>query len=194
MLNERAIEIYEYIKSELAGGVPPSVRDIAAALRIKSTSTVHQYLNQLEREGLIERADNKRHTICLPDTQNKIDVPVLGTVAAGTPITAVQDITGYVAYASNRYDSNELFALKVQGDSMINIGLLEDDIIIVARTPVARNGQLAVAMVDGEATVKTFYKENGHFRLQPENDDMEPMLFKEVTILGVVIASLREYM
>lgn len=192
MLNDKAMRIYEYIKSEIAIGVPPSVRDICRELNIKSTSTAFQYLNLLEKEGLISRADNKRHTIYI-SSDPKADVPILGTVAAGQPITAVQDISGYIAYSGYRGDASELFALKVKGDSMINIGMYEDDIIVVRSTPVARNGQLVVAMVDGDATVKTYYKENGHFRLQPENDDMEPMIFDEVTILGVVIASIRRY-
>lgn len=192
MLNTIALEIFEYVKSEIAVGVPPSVRDICAALHIKSTSTVHKYLNLLEEEGLIVRVNNKRHTIALP-TQAKMDVPILGTVAAGTPITAIQDITGYVAFSGFNGDVNELFALKVKGDSMINIGIYEDDVIVVRQAETAHNGQLVVAMVGDEATVKTFYKENGHFRLQPENDNMEPMIFDEVAILGIVIASIRYY-
>lgn len=190
--NETAMQIYEYIKSEISTGVPPSVRDICESLHIRSTSTVQHYLVILEEAELIERADNKRRTICLP-TETHADVPLLGTVAAGQPITAIQDIVGYVSYSGFRGDPSELFALNVQGDSMINIGMLDGDIIIVRQSPVARNGQLVVAMVDDSATVKRFYKEDGHFRLQPENDTMAPMFFDEVTILGIVVASIRQY-
>ncbi len=192
IMNDLSREIFEYIKAEIANGAPPSIRDITDALRIKSTSTVHKYLIELEQKGLISRMNNKRKTITI-STDVKADVPILGNVAAGNPITAIDDIEGYISYSGFKGDQSDLFALTVSGDSMINVGILEGDIIIVRRSPVARNGQIVVAMIEGEATVKRFYKENGQFRLHPENDDMEDMIFDEVTILGIVVADVRRY-
>lgn len=191
-MNELTKDIFDYIKVEIANGSPPSVRDIADALRIKSTSTVHRHLVELEEKGFIIRMNNKRRTIAI-STEIKADVPIYGNVAAGSPITAIDDIEGYITYSGFSGDASDLFGLTVSGDSMINIGILDGDIIIVRKTPVAQNGQLVVAMIDGEATVKRFYKENGHFRLHPENDDMEDMIFDELTVLGTVVANVRRY-
>lgn len=192
MLNSIAREIYDYIRDEASNGISPSIRDICVALNIKSTSTVHRYLAELEEEGLIDRSRNKRHAIVLTG-DNKTDVPILGNVAAGRPITAIEHIEGYIAYSGFKGSANDLFALNVNGDSMIDCGILDGDLVVVRKTPVARNGQLVVAMVDGEATVKRFYKEDGRFRLQPENSSMQPMYFSEVAILGIVIANIRRY-
>lgn len=191
-MNDLSREVFEYIKTEIAGGAPPSVRDIARALSIKSTSTVHKYILDLEAQGLISHMDNKRRTIVM-SRENKADVPILGNVAAGNPLTAIDDVVGYISYSGFTGDQSELFALTVKGTSMINIGILEGDIIIIRSCPTARNGQLVVAMVDGAATVKRYYKEDGHFRLHPENNEMEDMIFDEITVLGVVIADIRRY-
>lgn len=191
-MNKLCSEIYEYIKEEIAYSGSLSVRDICSALEIKSTSTVHKYLNELESMGLIERTKNKRRNIVLT-AEPTFDIPVLGTITAGTPITAIEEIEGYVPFAGFSGDYKELFALRVRGESMIEAGILNGDIIIARKTSVCRNGQIAVCLIDDEATVKTFYKEDGHFRLQPENSSMEPIIVEECSVLGVVIASYRKY-
>lgn len=193
ILHETAEKILSYIKSRGVGEVPPTVREICKELSIKSTSTVHKYINQLVDEGYLEKTDGQNRTLHLPYSNPSASVPVIGTVTAGIPITAVENIDGYITYTGFRGDPNNLFALHVRGDSMINAGILNGDIVVVNRTPVAENGQIVVAMIDDEATVKRFYKENNHFRLQPENDDYEPIITDNVVILGKVIASIREY-
>lgn len=191
-MKEICRRIYEYIKDELAYEGSPSVRDICAALDIKSTSTVHRYLNELEEAGLIVRSGNKHRYITLTDAPTA-QVPVLGAIAAGQPITAVEDIEGYIPFSDFSGDHRDLFALRIRGESMINAGILDGDIVILRQTPVAHNGQIVAALIDDEATLKRFYKEDGHFRLQPENDTMEPILVDQVTILGVIVASYRRY-
>ena len=186
--------ILSYINERISEGVPPSIREICADLSIKSTSTVHRYLKALEDKGLLTRGENLNRSIRLstgPDSERTLNVPLIGTVAAGQPILAVEEIEGYVPFRTNRYRSDELFALHVKGESMINVGILDDDIIIARRTPVARNGEIVVALVEDEATVKTFYKEKGHYRLQPENDEMDPIIVNNVSILGKVVSLLR---
>lgn len=168
------------------------MRDICTALNIKSPSTAHRYVTMLKEKGLVSVANNKRKSLIL-NTERKADIPILGNIAAGQPITAVEDILGYVSYSGFTGDSKDMFALLVKGDSMIDAGIFEGDCLIIRKTPVARNGQIVAAMVDNEATVKRFYKEDGHFRLQPENQSMEPMIFENVDILGVVVASIRRY-
>lgn len=193
MLSEKAAAIFKYIEECIDGGMPPSVREICSTLGIKSTSTVHKYLKELEEKGYILRGENLNRSIRLAEPrENAARVPLVGTVAAGMPILAVENIEDYIPYKAT-YDAKELFALRVRGESMINIGMFEDDIIIVRKTPYAENGQIVVALVGDEATVKRFYKENGHFRLQPENDEMEPIIVDEVSILGKVIALIRDY-
>ena len=193
MLSEKASAILKYVENCIDDGVPPSVREICSHLGIKSTSTVHKYLKELEEKGYIVRGENLNRSIRLAEPKvNAAKVPLMGTVAAGMPILAVENIEEYIPYKSS-YSSEELFALKVKGESMINIGMYEDDIIIVRKTSYAENGQIVVALVDDEATVKRFYRENGHFRLQPENDSMEPIIVNEVSILGKVIALIRDY-
>lgn len=192
-MHETAEKILSYIQSRSVGDIPPTVREICRDLNIKSTSTVHKYIGQLVDEGYLQKIDGQNRTLRLP-TSPSANVPVIGTVTAGIPITAVENIDGYVTYTGYSGDPKNLFALHVRGDSMINAGILDGDIVIVRRTPVAENGQIVVALIDNEeATVKRFYKENGHFRLQPENDDYEPIILTEVAILGKVIASIREY-
>lgn len=194
MLNEKATEILEYIKSSIENGYPPTVREICGALGIKSTSTVHRYINRLTEEGYLEKLDNRNRAIKLRNNDNSISVPLVGEVAAGTPILAVENITDYVRISPDRQYQNPLFALKVRGESMINIGILDGDIVIVEKMSYAENGEVVVALVDGEsATVKTFFKENGHYRLQPENDSMEPIISDNVSILGKVRALVRYF-
>ena len=190
-MGNRAEEIYRYITEFInEKGYPPTVREICAELGIRSTSTVHRYLKELEAEGRISMGENQNRAITLKDTAPAGTIPVLGRVAAGSPILAEEEVEEYVPYAGN---TAGLFALRVRGESMIKCGILNDDIVVVRRTPEARNGEIVVALVEDSATVKRFYKEDGHFRLQPENDDYEPIIVDSVEILGKVISVLRSY-
>ena len=193
MLKDKELSVFNYIKSRLSDGMSPSVREIMDAMGFKSTSTAHRYIETLVREGLIEKTGNLNRTLRLPNS-GTTSVPVMGTVTAGQPITAIQDITGYIGFEAPGVDPQELFALKIRGESMINVGILDGDIVIVKRDNYAENGDIVVAFIGHEdATVKTFYKERGHFRLQPENDTMEPIIVDEVEILGKVIGLKRYY-
>ena len=191
-LNDKARRILDYITQEIADGVPPSVREICAALQIKSTSTVHKYLKELEEAGFIVREENLNRAIRLPGS-GSVSVPLLGTVTAGQPILAVEDIEEYIPFKAKSGDSRDLFALRVKGESMINAGILDGDVIVARRVSTAYNGEIVVALIEDEATVKTFYKENGHYRLQPENDTMDPIIVDSCLILGKVISCLRFY-
>ncbi len=192
-LNDKDMSVYEYVKQRASDGFTPSVREICAELGIKSTSTVHRILGKLVDAGLLERkGDNLNRAIRLAGDSNNIKVPVLGTVTAGQPITAIEDIEGYISFKSMKHYDGKLFALRVRGESMINAAILDGDMVIVEQITSAENGQIVVALVDGtDATVKRFYKEKGHYRLQPENDAMEPIIVDEVSILGRVVAVLR---
>lgn len=185
--------IFEYIKNKISQtGVAPSVREIAAAVGLRSTSSVQYNLNILEEAGFIKRDANLKRTIRLAGgAENIRHVPVIGTVTAGVPILATQQIEEYVAISGVTGD--ELFALHVKGDSMINAGILNGDIVIVNQTPVAENGEIVVALIDDEATVKRFYQENDYIRLQPENDEYPPIIVDNCTILGKVITLIRSY-
>lgn len=191
-MNPKALQILNYIRDRIDDGLPPSVREICAALDIKSTSTAHKYLGELQERGLIEKSSHLNRAITLPDDRS-IRVPLVGTVTAGQPILAVEEIEGYIPFRSRSLHSKDLFALRVRGESMINAGILNGDIVIIRRTPAAENGDIVVALVEDEATVKRFYKEAGHYRLQPENDTMEPIIVDSVSILGRVISLVREY-
>jgi len=192
-LSDKTMLVYEYVCKCISRGVPPSVREICRELNIKSTSTAHKCLNQLAEAGLIDKGDRLNRAITLPNFKSSIRVPLLGTVTAGQPILAVEEIEDYLPFSDLGYSSSELFALRVKGESMINAGILDGDIIVVHKTDFCRNGQIVVAMINDEATVKRFYKENGHYRLQPENDTMAPIYCDSVTILGKVIALYREF-
>ena len=187
-------KVLDYIKNfKMENGFAPSVRDICRDLNYKSTSTVHMYLNRLERFGYITKEDGKSRAITLSgDTPNVCAVPIIGTVAAGQPILAEQNFEGYVGYIGTR-GSSELFALKVKGESMIEAGILDGDLVIAEKTCYAENGEIVVALVEDEATVKTFFHEDGHYRLQPENETMAPIIVNEVDILGKVVAIQRSY-
>ncbi len=193
MINETASEIYEYIRHCIDDGYPPTVREICQQLGIGSTSTVHKYINILVEEGYLEKSGNRNRALRLPGG-SKISVPLVGEIAAGTPILAIENITEYISFTADKYYSGELFALKIKGDSMINIGIFDGDTVVIEKTSYAENGDLVAALVDNEyATVKTFYKENGHYRLQPENDDMEPIISDNVSIIGKVAALIRYF-
>ena len=190
-LTTKESAVFDLIRRSLEKGVIPSVREIGAELGIKSTSSVHRYLNSLEEKGYIERGDGLNRSIRLPGSQVS-HIPVLGVVTAGQPILAVESVEEYIP-VQLRGNSKELFALRVRGESMIKAGILDGDLIIARRTPTAENGEIVVALIDDEATVKRFYKENGGFRLQPENDTMEPIYTDHLMILGRVVGLQREY-
>ena len=193
MLNDKAQAIYRYIRDRIEDGYAPTVREICKALGIASTSTVHKYINQLVEHGYLDKMDNQNRAIRLHGS-GMLKVPLLGTVPAGVPITAIEDITEYLTFAPAKHYDGELFALRVRGESMINAGIFDGDVVIVEQCSTVRNGEIAVVMVNGgEATVKRFYKENGGFRLQPENDTMEPIYVREASIAGKVVALLRYF-
>ncbi len=177
-------------------GYSPTVRDIRTALGIKSTATVHSYLSKLEEKGYIQKENGKSRTL-RPDGDLSRpmtgQVPIVGRVTAGLPILAVENFDGYVDFTEGSYKKEELFALRVTGSSMIEAGIFDGDIVIVCQQSVAENGDIVVALIDDAATVKTFYKENGHFRLQPENSTMAPIVVDSLSILGKVVASIRYY-
>ena len=195
-MNNRERQIYEYIVSSTEEkGYAPSVRDIMNAVGLRSTSSVHQYLARLNQKGLISKTDGKSRAISLGTERIHTGVPLLGRVAAGEPLLAEQDFGGYVAFDATDAGcrAENLFALRVRGDSMINAGIFDGDTVIVDRRDYADNGEIVVAMMENEATVKRFFKENGKFRLQPENSNMKPIITDKVIILGKVVASLRYY-
>ena len=189
--------ILDFIKSEIQQkGYPPSVREIANAVGLKSTSTVHGHLQRLEKRGLLHRDAMKPRAMEVVGDPNfarsgTTAVPVVGRVTAGLPILAEENLEDYVALPDVMLGDGEHFILLVRGDSMIEAGILDGDYIIVRRQQEANNGDIVVAMIDDSATVKRFYKENGHFRLQPENSSMEPIYADEVTVLGKVISLYR---
>lgn len=198
-LTERERAVLDYIVSMLRkNGYSPSIRDIKSALDFKSTSTVHTYLARLENKGYIQKEDGKSRTLRVEDaisTKSPLRVPLIGKVTAGLPILAQENFDGYVDFCDtkDKYNADNLFALRVSGTSMIDAGILDGDIVIVDKCDYADNGQIVVALVGDEATVKTFYRENGHFRLQPENKTMEPIIVPEANVLGRIVANIRFY-
>ena len=194
-------EILEYIKSEiLSRGYPPAVREICEAVNLKSTSSVHSHLETLEKNGFIRRDPTKPRAIEICDDNFQMvrtetaSLPVIGTVAAGTPILAEENIDSYFPVPAEIIPNGDpSFVLKVKGDSMINVGIFNGDQIFVQQCSTAQNGDTIVALIDDSATVKTFYKEKDHIRLQPENDDMEPIIVNDCQILGKVFGVFRYY-
>ena len=191
-------EILEYIKeSILKRGYPPAVREICQAVHLKSTSSVHSHLAALEEKGYIRRDPTKPRTIeILDDTFNfnrreMVNIPVVGTVAAGEPMLAQEHIEDYFPFPAEILPNAETFMLHVRGESMVNAGILPGDQLIVEQRSTAENGEIVVALLDDSATVKTFYKEDGHYRLQPENDSMDPIIADHVQILGKVVGVIR---
>lgn len=191
-------EILEYIKQEILNkGYPPAVREICEAVDLKSTSSVHSHLETLEKNGYIRRDPTKPRAIEIIDDnfnltrREVVNVPLIGRVAAGQPILAVENIDNYFPIPAEYMPNQETFMLKVKGESMINAGIFDGDNILVQKQSDARNGDIVVALVDDSATVKTFYKENGHYRLQPENDTMEPIIVQDCSILGKVFGVFR---
>ena len=192
-ISSKQKEILEYIKQEILNkGYPPAVREICEAVNLKSTSSVHSHLETLEKNGYIRRDPTKPRAIEIIDDsfnltrREVVNVPMVGSVAAGQPILAVENITSYFPIPAEFMPNAESFMLRVKGESMINAGIFDGDNVLVKRQSTASNGDIVVALVDDSATVKTFYKEDGYYRLQPENDSMDPIIVKECSILGKV--------
>ncbi len=201
-LTDKQTQILEYIRHEiLAKGYPPSIREICQAVDLKSTSSVHAQLSSLEAKGYIRRDLTKSRSIEIIDDdfsltkRELVNIPIVGTVSCGQPILAEQNIEDYFPvppeYIHNT--NNQTFILRVKGDSMINVGIYEKDLVIVEQCSSARNGEIVVALIEDSATVKTFYKENGYIRLQPENDYMDPIIVEHCEILGRVIGLFRNF-
>ena len=197
-ITAKQTEILEYIKEcVLKKGYPPSVREICEAVHLKSTSSVHSHLATLEEKGYIRRDPTKPRTIEIideefnPARRELVNIPVIGTVAAGQPILAEENISDYFPVPADILPNADVFMLEVKGESMINAGILNGDKVIVRMQNTAENGEMVVALLDDSATVKTFYKEDGHYHLQPENDTMEPIITDKVQILGRVIGIFR---
>lgn len=193
-------EILDYIKSEiLTRGYPPAVREICEAVHLKSTSSVHSHLETLEKNGYIRRDPTKPRAIEITDDEFNltrreiVNVPIIGEIAAGEPIFAEQNIEGYFPVLPEDMPSGDAFMLNVRGESMINAGIFDGDKILVKQQSTASNGEIVVALVEDSATVKTFYKEDGYYRLQPENDTMDPIIVDRVEILGKVVGLFRTY-
>jgi len=190
--------IFTYIQKVVSDkGYPPSVREICEATGLRSTSTVHAHLKRLEKKGLISRDSMKPRAISLPSVLQKSDsvssVPVVGRVTAGIPILASENIEDYISIPNALLGDGEHYILGVRGNSMIDAGIMDGDFVVIKKQQDANNGDIVVAMIEDEATVKRFYKENGHIRLQPENPAMKPILCKQVTILGKVVSLYRLY-
>ena len=197
-ITDKQREILEYIKNEILNkGYPPAVREICEAVHLKSTSSVHAHLETLERNGYIRRDPTKPRAIEIIDDnfnltrREVVNIPMVGQVAAGQPLLAVENIESYFPVPAEMVPNQTVFMLKVKGESMINAGIFDGDQLLVQQQPMADNGDIIVALVDDSATVKTFYKEKGHIRLQPENDSMEPIIVDNCIILGKVFGVFR---
>ena len=197
-ITEKQREILEYIKQEILNkGYPPTVRELCDAVHLKSTSSIHSHLESLEKNGYIRRDPSKPRAIEIVDDnfnltrREVVNVPIVGSIAAGQPLLAIQNIDNYFPIPAEYMPNQETFMLLVKGDSMINVGIFSGDVILVKQQSTASNGDIVAALVDDSATVKTFYKENDHIRLQPENDTMEPIIVPDCQILGVVFGVFR---
>lgn len=197
-ISSKQQEILSYIKDEiLSRGYPPSVREICDAVHLKSTSSVHSHLETLEKNGYIRRDPTKPRAIEILDDEfgitrrEMVSIPIVGRVAAGEPILAVENIESYYPMPVDLLPNADLFMLKVRGDSMIDAGIYDGDHVIIQQQSTARNGDIVCALVDDSATIKTFYKEDGYYRLQPQNDALSPIITRQCEILGKVIALVR---
>ena len=197
-ISDKQREILEYIKAEILNkGYPPAVREICEAVKLKSTSSVHAHLETLEKNGYIRRDPTKPRAIeIVEENYNQtrreiVKVPRVGIGAPAAPILAVENIENYFPIPAEFMPNEQTFILQVQGESMVNAGILDGDYILVEQQTTANDGDMVVALVDDTATVKTFYKENGYYRLQPENDFMEPIIVSDVMIMGKVIGTFR---
>ena len=199
-ITDKQREILEYMKEQiLSKGYPPSVREICTAVHLKSTSSVHSHLETLEKNGYIRRDPTKPRAIEIVDDtfqltrRELVNVPILGKVAAGQPLLADNNINGYFPIPPEYVHNAQTFMLTVRGESMINAGIFDGDLILVEQTSIARNGDIVVALIDDSATVKTFYKEDHYIRLQPENDTMDPIIVQDCMIMGKVIGLYRQF-
>ncbi len=202
-LSDKQIKILQYIKDELTlRGYPPSIREICKAVGLSSTSSVHAHMNTLEEKGYIRKGSNKRRALELIDADDIccnmpkkeiVNVPIIGTVTAGQPILAVENVDDTLPISIDFVGNKESYVLKVKGESMVDAGILDGDYVVVNHQNTAKNGDIVVALIGDEATVKTFYKEKDHIRLQPQNSLMDPILIKDPSILGVVKAVVRRY-
>ena len=189
-------KVYDYLVEHKDDGIAPTVREICDATGFKSTSTVHNHLNTLERYGYITRRPDCARAIFINNvdgTPGSVAVPIIGTVTAGLPIFAFEENLGYVTVDESVKRGREVFALRVKGDSMINAGIYDGDAVVFVRQSTAENGEIVVALIDDEATVKRFFKEDGYIRLQPENPMYEPIISPDVKILGKVVTLVRNY-
>ena len=198
-ISDKQREILEFMKNEILNkGYPPTVRDICEAVNLKSTSSVHSHLETLEKNGYIHRDPTKPRAIEIIDDnfnltrREVVNVPLIGQVAAGEPILAEENIENYFPVPAEFMPNEQSFMLKVKGESMINVGIFDGDSILVKEQNTARNGDIVVALIDDSSTVKTFYKEDGHIRLQPENDSLSPIILPNCTILGKAIGLYRK--
>lgn len=201
-LTKKELEIFEFIKYTISvKGYPPTVREICDGVDLKSPSSVHGYLERLENKGYITRASMKTRAISISEPyednqvgkKQTIDIPVLGKVSAGEPILALENIEDYLPVREDQAKDKDLFFLKIDGDSMIDVGIFSDDYVLVEQRSSAKNGDIVLALIDDSATVKTFYKENGRYRLQPENETMDPIYTDKVEVLGHVIGLYRMF-
>lgn len=193
MLTASQQKVYDYLKSRAENGLPPTVREICQATGLKSTSSVHAHLKSLEKAGYITRDAGLNRAIHLAGEQSTVQVPIVGRVAAGQPILAVEEVEGYVPFSPPRQNGEEYFALNVHGESMKNAGILDGDVVVAVKTPTARDGEIVVALIEDEATVKRLYREPDRIRLEPENPDFQPIYATDVMILGRVVACFRYY-
>ena len=193
-IEEKLKQVHQFIKRYQAeNGFPPSVREICSALSIKSTATAHYYLDKLKERGILTKNANKNRAISVCDSVEYVSVPVIGTVTAGTPILAVENLDGYFPLPPDFVKNDECFMLRVKGDSMIEAGIFDGDKIICQKTPYADNGDIVVALIEDSATVKRFYKRNGKFILHPENPTLSDLVLNEVEILGKVTGLVRKF-
>lgn len=193
-IEEKLEQVHQFIKRYQAeNGFPPSVREICSALSIKSTATAHYYLDKLKERGILTKNANKNRAISVCDNVEYVSVPVIGTVTAGTPILAVENLDGYFPLPPDFVKNDECFMLRVKGDSMIEAGIFDGDKIICKKTPYADNGDIVVALIEDSATVKRFYKRNGKFILHPENPTLSDIVLNEVEILGKVTGLVRKF-
>lgn len=202
-LNQKEMEILFFIKKIIeTQGFSPTVREICKGVGLKSPSSVHGYLERLEAKGYIEKSAMKNRTVIIKNQDSDmmlakkqtVDIPIIGRVAAGSPILASENIEDTFPIPTNLAENKDLFMLKVFGESMINIGILDGDYVLVEKRSTAKNGDIVLALIDDSATIKRFFKENGSFRLQPENDNMDPIITNDLEILGHVIGLYRDLM
>ena len=192
---DKTQEVYNFIKEFIKNNkYPPSIREICNSIKLESTSSVVYHLKKLEKLGMITRNNNKNRAIELVDNEVNyptISLPVVGTIAAGQPILAEENLSDHIVVSENFFYGSNLFVLKVKGDSMINVGIYDGDYVVISKQSVASNGEICACLIDNEATVKRLYKENGYFRLQPENDEMRPIFTQQVEVIGKVVGLIR---